>query len=187
MKRAIIIHCWGGYSGYCWYPDTQRALEAKGYEVHVPDFPDTDAPNLLTWLPTLKKIVGIPDRNTYLIGHSIGCITILRYLESLSIDQGVGGTVLVAGFNNDLGIKELSNFFETPILWGDIKQKSGHNVSIYSDNDPYVSLSYAKIFEEKLGARVIIKHKMKHFSGAKDGEEACTALPDVAESILMMR
>ena len=55
MKRAVIVHCWDGYPEYCWYPYVKKELEAKGFEVTVPAFPETDKPNLAKWLPVLQK------------------------------------------------------------------------------------------------------------------------------------
>lgn len=191
MKKAIIVHCWGGTPTDNWYKNTKRELEENGFTVTIPAFPDTDAPNLSKWLPVLQDSVKIPDEDTYLIGHSVGCITILRYLESLEEGQKVGGVVLVAGFTDDLnGVREiadeLSNFFETPLDWGKIKLGAGKFTAIHSDNDPFVDLRYAKEFEEKLDAKVIIKNAMNHFSGPIKNEPACIELTDVAESIREM-
>lgn len=46
--------------------------------------PDTNFPKLNKWLPKLKQIVDTPDENLFLVGHSIGVITILRLLESFT-------------------------------------------------------------------------------------------------------
>lgn len=186
MKRAVIVHCWDGTPNYCWYPQTKKELEEKGFKVEVPQMPETNLPKLSLWLPKLKEVVGEPDEDLYLIGHSSGCITIMRYLEQLSSDLMIGGVVLVAGFTDDLGYKELSNFFETPINFEKIKQHCKNFVAINSDNDPYVDVKYGKEFEEKLGAKLIIKHNMGHFSGPVDNEESCTNLPDVANEALKM-
>ncbi len=183
MKRAIIVHCWGGSPEYCWYPSVKKELEGKGFQVEVPAMPDTDKPNLHTWLPKLKETVGRADKDTFLIGHSAGCITILRYLESLPDGEEIGGAVLVAGFLDDLGFAELKNFFETPIDFEKIKAKCKNFVAIMSDNDPYVPLDRAATLKEKLGAEVIIKHGMNHFSGPVDKEESCVELPDVVSVI----
>lgn len=186
MKRVIIIHCWEGYPNYCWYPQTKKELEAKGFEVEVPEMPETENPKLSGWLAKLKEVIGSPDEGLYLVGHSVGVITILRYLDTLKDDQKIGGAVFVAGFSDDLGYKELSNFFETPINFEKIKEKAKKFVAIHSDNDPYVDLKYGEIFKEKLGAEVIIKNNMGHFSGEVDNEESCTYLPDVTEAIVKM-
>jgi hypothetical protein len=46
MKRAVILHCWGGKSDYAWYPWAKTELEKQGYQVTVPDMPNTDNPKL---------------------------------------------------------------------------------------------------------------------------------------------
>lgn len=187
MKRAIIVHCWEAYPDYCWYPYVKKELEAKGYQVQVPAFPDTENPKLDKWLPTLQEIVGEPDEELFLIGHSLGCATIMRYLETLNDANRIGGVVFVAGFNENVGFEEIQTFFETPIDLEKIKAKSKNGfVAIHSDDDPYVDLRYADVFKEKLGAEIIIKHNAKHFSGAIEGEEACLQLPDVVSSIEKM-
>ena len=148
--------------------------------------PETEAPKLSLWLPKLQEAIGTPDEELYLIGHSAGCITILRYLEKLPPGVKVGGVVLVAGFTDDLGYEELKNFFTTAVPLADIREKAKGFVVIHSDNDPFVDLKFADIFKEKLGAEVIIKHNAKHFSGARDKEESCTSLPEVAQAVLRL-
>ncbi len=186
MKRAIIVHCWSGRREYCWYPYAKRELEARGFDVLVPAMPETDAPKLSLWLPELRRVVGAPDNDTFLIGHSIGCATIMRYLESLSEGETIGGAVLVAGFTDNLGFEELRNFFETPLDFEEMKKHCPKFVTIHSDNDPYVPLHHSDILKEKLDAKTIIQHNAGHFSGAVDNEAACTELPDVVSSVLEM-
>jgi hypothetical protein len=183
MKRAIIVHCWSGYPEYCWYPYVKKELEAKGFQVIVPAFPETDAPQQQKWVPFLADIVGTPDEDTYLIGHSIGCATILRYLESLGGSQKIGGAVLVAGFTEDLGFDELKNYFTTPINFAEIKTHCPKFMSIHSDNDPFVDIKFAEILQKELSAKEIIKHNLGHFSGTVDEETSCVELPDVVEAI----
>ena len=180
MKRVVIIHCWGGYPEYCWYPSVKRELEREKFQVTVPAFPETKAPKLKAWLPKLREVVGEPNEKTFLVGHSVGCITILRYLESLSQDQKMGGIVLVAGFTDNLGFGELNNFFTTPVDFKEIKKHCPKFIAIHSDNDPYVPLKHGDIFKEKLGAKVIIRHNAGHFSGEEDN---CVELPEVVSNI----
>ncbi len=184
MKRAIIVHCWEGYPEYCWYPYVKKQLEEKGFDVKVPEFPETDAPKQNKWVPYLAEAVGKPDENSFLIGHSIGCATIFRYLETLAENEKVGGVVLVAGFTDNLGYEEIKNFFETPLDFVKIKNRVKNGfVAIFSDNDPHVDLKNADVLKEKLGAEIIIKNNMGHFSGAIEGEKSCLELPDAVESI----
>lgn len=187
MKRAIIVHCWEGYPEFGWYPRAKKELEAKGFSVLVPEFPETDAPKKYLWVPYLAEKIGKPDEDLYLIGHSVGCITILRYLEKLKSGEKIGGVVLVAGYTDDLGFEELESFFQTPIDFENIKNKASNGfVAIHSDNDPYVPLKHTDIFKEKLGAEIIIKHNMGHFSDPANEDDLCLELPEVVDSVLKM-
>lgn len=186
MKKVVIVHCWDGYPEYCWYPQTKKELEAKGFSVVVPEMPETNLPKLSLWLPKLKEVVGEPNQDLYLVGHSAGVITILRYLEQLKNKQKVGGVVMVAGFTDNLGSEELKNFFESPIDFERIKLKSKYFVAIHSDNDPYVPLKHGDILKDKLGSKLIVKHDMGHFSGPVDDTKSITSLPEVSAAILEM-
>lgn len=185
MKRAIVVHCWGGYPDYCWYPWVKEKLEKNGFEVEIPSFPDTDEPKFEAWLKKIKEVAGDPSEDLYLIGHSLGCITIMRYLEDLDESQKVGGVVLVAGFSEDIGYPEIKSFLQKPVDYQKVKNSVKNQiVAIFSDNDPHVDLKFKDIFEEKLGAKTIVKHDAGHFSGpVEEGEKMCNELPEVIESI----
>ncbi len=58
--------------------------------------PSPSAPKIEEWVNKLKELVPNPDNETVFIGHSIGCQTILRYLEQLNLKTKVRKVVLVA-------------------------------------------------------------------------------------------
>jgi len=184
MKRVIIAHCWEGYPDYCWYPYVKKELEERGFKVVIPEFPETELPQLAKWLPKITEAVGELNEDVYLIGHSVGCVTILRYLEGLKGDQKVGGVVFVAGFTDSLGFEELKNFFVSPIDFESIKKRAGGFVAIHSDDDPFVPLEHGEIFKERLNAELIIKSDAGHFSGPVDDEKSCLELPEVVDSVV---
>lgn len=183
-KRVFIVHGWEGSPKGSWRPWLKRKLEEEGFKVSVPQMPDTMNPTMDKWVQYLAKMVERPDEDCYFIGHSLGCITILRYLETLKENQKVGGVVFVAGFSHDLDFEgykgELSSFFQTPINWGKIKKHCNKFVAIHSDDDPYVPLEHNAIYKEKLGAESIIMRNMKHFSG----DDGIMELPIALESLL---
>ena len=184
MKRAIIVHCWGGNPDYAWYPWLKKGLEAKGYTVAVPEMPDTEEPTLEKWLPVLKKAVDTPDEELLLIGHSLGCITIMRYLESLKEGQKIDKAILVAGFTDQLGYSELDSFFMKLIDFPKIKKRAKNGFAIIqSDNDPYVPMQYAERLKQELDASLTVKHGAKHMSGPVDEEESCLELPEVLKAV----
>jgi predicted alpha/beta hydrolase family esterase len=175
MKKAFLVHGWGGSSESSWRPWLKKELEKKGFSVSVPAMPDTEHPKMDAWVKQLAKTVGTPGKDCYFVGHSLGCITILRYLESLK--GKVGGVVLVAGFSDNLGFKEIDSFFVKPLDWEKIRSRCRRFVAIHSITDRYVPLRHGKIFRDKLGAETIVVKKMGHFSRVKE-------LPVVLEAVM---
>jgi len=184
MKRAIIVHCWGGKPEYAWYPSVKHGLEAKGYQVIVPAMPETDFPKQDVWMPYLAEIIGVPDDELVLIGHSIGTVTIMRYLESLPEATRIGKAILVAAFTDPIGFRELENFFVKPLDFGAIRLKTNNGFTlIQSDNDPYVAAQYGTRLKEELGAKLIIKRRAYHMSGDIDDESAYLELAEVLDEL----
>lgn len=169
-KRVIIVHGWGGSPESDWMPWAKKELESKGYKVIVPAMPDTDYPKIEKWSPYLAEIISTSREDDILIGHSIGCQTILRYLESLPKNQKVDKVIMVAGFTTLKNLTEeeipiAKPWLEAPIDFAKVKQHANSFTAIFSDNDPVVPLEKnKKIFEEKLGAQIFIEHNKGHFN-----------------------
>ena len=141
MQRVFIVHRWSGGPNDDWRPWLKKKLEERGYEVFVPEMPDTEVPVIEKWLSHLRDVVGTPDANTYFIGHSIGCQTILRYLQT--INTKVGGAVFVAGWFNlenleDDEVKGVARpWIETPVDFEKIRSVLPTSVLLISKDDPY--------------------------------------------------
>ena len=180
-KRAFLIHGWEGSPKKQWFPWLQEQLEKSGFKVFVPAMPNTMHPKMSEWLQTLAKSIGKPDEECYFVGHSLGCVTILRYLETLKLKQKIGGVVFIAGFSDDLGFKELRNFFTKPIEWEKIIRHCKKFVAIHGDKDKWVPLKHAQIFAEKLNADVVIKPGSGHF-----GDLGMKVFPEALEFTLKM-
>lgn len=180
-KRVFVIHGWGGSPDGGWKPWLKEKLEKKGFAVVMPQMPDPEFPKMEEWVGTLAALVGKPDENTFLVGHSLGVVCALRYLEMLKGREKIGGAVLVAGLAMDTGIPELKSFFpQKSYNWAEIKKHCGKFITINSDNDYYIPLSHGEEFRKKLGAGLIIKHKHGHFSSG----DGFTELPVLLECVL---
>ncbi len=185
-KRVFIVHCWGGGPGDHWYPWLKKELEARGFSVTVPQMPNTDKPEINSWISHLRGVVGEPDENTYLVGHSVGCQTILRYIEQAA---PVGGAVCVGGWFELAGVEDgeetaiVKPWLETPLSSEAVRAKVGRLVAIFSKNDPHVSLGLnRKVFKKEFGAEIIVERKKGHFL-ADDGVKE---LPAVLDAVLKM-
>lgn len=133
--------------------------------------PNTNHPLASEWVAKLAETVGIPTEDTYLVGHSLGCITILRYLENLDESQTIGGVVFIAGFGERFPKYQSGShdtFFEHTLNWPQIQDHCNNFVAIHSEDDPGVNAEQLDLFEDKLGAKVIRERGFGHF-GSADG------------------
>ena len=169
-NKVILVHGWEGSSDQDWRPWLKYKLERHGYEVVVPQMPDSMHPAMMSWVKKLAESVGETDQDVYFVGHSLGCIAILRFLENVRPDLSIRGSILVAGFGEDLHYDgyegELSSFFSTTLDWDRIKARCLKFVSVHSSNDKWVDISNSELFEKRLGAKKIIMDNMGHFSGS---------------------
>ena len=188
QKRVFIIHGWSGYPKEGWFPWLKKELEKNGLTILVPKMPHTDHPKINEWVSQLKKLVGKIDKNTYFVGHSIGCQTILRYFESLNGNQKIGGVVFVAGWFTLMNLetneeKEIAKpWLGEPINVNKIKKQLNNMVAIFSDNDSVVPKENQKMFKNKLGAQIIVEHNKGHFSG----DDGIIKLPSALKALLEM-
>jgi len=186
FKKAILVHGWEGDPDNNWFPWLKQELINRGYEVVAPQLPDSDHPKLEPWVNTLTKATGEVDEQTIFIGHSLGCQTILRYLEKLPADKKVGTVICVAGFFYLVNLEgpeqeaEAKAWLDIPINTEKIKNQISRIVAILSDNDPWVLAEENKLnFEQKLGAEVLILNGRGHFDDDVNTKE----LPEILKFI----
>ena len=172
QPKVFLVHGWGGSPTNCWFPWLKKELEQRGFSVSALAMPHPDRPTIKDWVTHLSSAVGTPDTDTYLVGHSMGCQTIARYLEQLPEGTTVGGAVFVAGF-----FKRLTNvgtdaaeqavereWLQTPLDLQQIKTHLKQRVAIFSDADQWVPLDNQDDFKNLLGSKIIIEHAKRHFS-----------------------
>ncbi len=171
MKRVFIIHGWGGSPNDNWLPWIKFELQKLELDVFVPEMPDTENPTIEKWVSHLSNMVGIPDAGTYFIGHSIGCQTTLRYLETINV--GVGGAIFVAGWFNLKNMesedeKEIARpWIDTKIDIGKIKNVLSKSTLIISDNDDYGAFEENRQKFGEFVTKEIILHNVEHITGPK--------------------
>ena len=186
IKRVFIVHRWDGTSKSDWYPWLKKELEKREFKVEVPEMPNTSKPKINDWVAHLKKVVGELDDETYFIGHSIGCQTIMRFLEKENYNGKIGKIIFVAGWfklDNLEGeeVEAIANpWTNTPIDFSKVKPKLSKLTVFLSTNEPYGFVEEnTRTFKEKLNAKVVIKEDKGHFT-----EDDCISkLPEVLNEI----
>jgi len=188
MKTAYLIHGWSGKPDdpiLAWLRDE---LERTGWTVVAPEMPDRHEPKIESWVGALNAIVK-PTAETVLVGHSVGCQAVMRYLAQTPPGTRIAGLVLIAPWMqlDEETIREegpesvaiAKPWVETPIDFSAIKVRTAQTVAIFSDDDPFVPLAQKELFERELGARTIVEQGMGHFSRGDGVRE----VPSVLEAV----
>lgn len=174
MKRIILIHGWSANSHANWLPWLKSELQKRGHEVVVPDMPDTDSPLPEKWVNYLAKIIGTPDQDTYLIGHSMGCQTILKYLETTPTP--IGGALFVAGwfYLENIEDEDERKFAD---LWTNvhidihkIKKVLPKSTLIISDNDDWGAVEKNKKKFSEFVTKEVVLHNKGHITNLQHQE-----------------
>lgn len=183
VKRVFIVHRWGGTPNSDWYPWLTQQLQKEKLEVVTPQLPNTDEPILEKWVPALSAAIGKPNQDTFLVGHSMGCQTIARYLEVAPVP--IGGAVFVAGYFKrltGLTIDEqvvADKWLRTPLDLRKVRRNLPASIAIFSDNDPYVPLENKDEFEKQLNSKIVVEQNMHHYTD----DNGIIKLPSVLNSL----
>jgi predicted alpha/beta hydrolase family esterase len=178
MKRAYLIHGWGGNGSGGWFDWLKQELPKRGFSVESFNMPNTDFPKIEEWVGYLEKKIPLEDidEETYFVGHSVGCQTIIRFLEKLHKNKRVGGCVFVAGWFDLINLEpeeiEIAHpWINSEIHFERVLEHCSNFLAIFSTNDPYVHLDEAEKFRKELGAKIIIKKNMEHFNNVLEISE----------------
>ncbi|MDE1856589.1 MAG: serine hydrolase family protein [Candidatus Micrarchaeota archaeon] len=192
-NRAFIVHGWNGRTDEGWFPWLKAQLTARGFAVSIPPMPNPERPAITEWVRALSEAVGVPDESTYLVGHSLGCQAILRYLAELRGPVKIGGAVLVAGwaFSRKAPFSEdeekerelMSSWLNTPIDWLAAVSHCNGFAGILSDDDPFVPFEETRdVLRKNLGAEIIVEQGRGHLSE----ENRVFELQSVLDTVLKM-
>ena len=185
MKKVFMIHGFNGEPNGGWRPWLMGELAKNDIYACALPMPTPDVPVKSEWIKTINEAVGVPTKEIFLIGHSLGVPAILRYLEDLDKDSKIGGVVLVSGLAfviKEDGYEQVNTFLEGSFDFDHIKNVCNNFVIIHGDNDTNVPLSDAEELSKKLACDLIIIPNGGHLNGSA----GCYKLPEALDSLLKM-
>ncbi|NHN85867.1 serine hydrolase family protein [Acetobacter musti] len=155
-RHYVIVHGYTANPEANWFPWLREQLERAGARVSVPAMPSPHAPVTESWDATLRDLLPRLSDDVVLIGHSLGCITILRYLMSRPPAETAGGYVLVSGFDRRLStLPELEAFTDIALDYDALRRRAAFRVSVFSDNDAIVDPSVSRDLAKALRTEVM--------------------------------
>jgi hypothetical protein len=205
MKNNVFIfHGTGGYPEENWFPWLRQQLESEGCQVAVPKFPHSkellaeaclkvvvlqfpspEKPILEDWINKFDEYKSSINKDTILIGHSLGGLFLLRVLERL--ETPVKAAVFVSASAGVKPIKfyqgdyDFAGGFEFD--WAKIKKSARYFEAFHSDTDKMVCLGNGEELAKRLGVELNIIPNAGHLN-AKAGYTKFPELLDKLNLIL---
>ena len=171
MNKIYIVHCWDGGKDDGWYPWLDKELSNEYNTVYRFNMPNTATPKIDEWVSFLNKKVDKLDEKTYFIGHSIGCQTIMRYLQTKDVCK-IGGILFVApwlelldeAISDEESYNTAKPWLTENIDFEKIKKITDNIHCIFSDDDYFVSIEQKEKFEKLLNAKTVVVKGKGHIS-----------------------
>jgi len=177
----VIFHGYGATPEDHWFGWLAAQLEAEGICVTIPRLPYPLDPDPEKWEEAVRASLGHPDEHTIVVAHSLGCLSVLRYLAALPGAWRLGALVLVSGFFDPLpALPELDGFIGDGCDVAGLSDHIGRVVVIRSDDDSIVPPAHTDRLARELGTSARVVPGAGHFLAA----EGVTELPIVRDAIL---
>ena len=167
MKNYFIIHGSYGNPYKNWIPWLKSQLSKRRLNCIVPNFPSPYKQDYESWSKILKAYleIGCISEETTFITHSLGGIFIIKFLIDNKVR--IKRIITVAGFNN-IKFEEDNSLYDSFYIEDkklkDLTKYCVEKICIYSDNDPYVSISDAESFSKNIEAEKVLIHNAGHFN-----------------------
>ncbi|MFZ6185056.1 alpha/beta hydrolase [Nannocystis pusilla] len=178
MPRLLVVPRWAGTPRsdfYPWLVDSLAAAPGRPFDpVVVADLPNPGTPRLDTWPPAIARLLGDdPDvlRDTFVLGHSVGCQALLHALAALPAGSRVAGMLAVAGWWS------VDEPWPTILPWQDnlpdlarVRAAVPRLTVLLSDGDPFTRdhQANAVLWRERLGAEVEVVPGARHFNASQE-------------------
>ena len=165
--KVYILHGYGAGPNDHWFQWLRKELRQKNVPAEIIQFPDSSNPKLDEWISTLHEKIGEIDQDTFIVVHSLGCVTFLKYLQEKLENKGdidIGGMMLVSGLLKKLPkLPELDAFVEPKINIERIKSTTDFVTVVGAKDDPIVPYHHIKDLAISLDAQLIGLDDGGHF------------------------
>lgn len=161
MKKALFLQSWYSKVTDHWYPWLEKELQKKSYKTYFPDLAEMrkDIPNMAKLIAEIESMK-ILDKDTTIIGHSLGTLLAMRLAEKYPLKE----LVLVSGWDFDDLTEGHKLFWKTKTDHSAIKRNVSKIFVVHSDNDPYITAAQAVDMSKRLNGEFLLIKKLGHFT-----------------------
>ncbi len=179
--RIILVHGLNASPEKNFHPWLAGELRDRGFEVIVPELPLTISQEEGFQLPiiveSMKDQIGYVKNDDIFLGHSLGALVILQYLEAVEMTQTPRAVVLV-GAPWKISRPELRRLFVEDLDAEVLMWKAREYVIVHSKDDSIVPFEHGEKLAQQLKARLVETQADGHFM-----EEKHPVLLEVLEEI----
>ncbi|MCF2874069.1 MULTISPECIES: RBBP9/YdeN family alpha/beta hydrolase [unclassified Tenacibaculum] len=160
--KIYLIHGYTASPTSNWFPSFKKELLNENVEIIILDMPNSKEPKFKEWANHMEKMIINDSENTIFIGHSLGCVTVLNYLNS-NKQKNIKGLFLISGFVDETPIPELEEFIQPTLDYQYIINSTKNRIAISAKDDDIIPFQYSKRMANKLDAKFILLNEGKHF------------------------
>lgn len=166
--RIILVHGFNATPEMNFHPWLRDELHTAGFEVVAPQLPlsSMETMDLPTIIETMKKEIGFLKNDDILLGHSLGALVILQYLEAVEMTETPRAVFLVAA-PWKVSRPELRQLFVDDLDADVLMWKSREFVVIHSTDDKLVPIEHGRKLADQLRARLIETTTDDHYMGER--------------------
>ncbi|WP_420553077.1 RBBP9/YdeN family alpha/beta hydrolase [Tenacibaculum aiptasiae] len=160
--KIYLIHGYTASKNSNWFPSFKKELQNENIDVIILEMPNSKNPQFEEWINHMEETITGDNENTIYIGHSLGCVAVLNYLN-INKKNAVKGLFLISGFVDETPIPELEQFIQPKLDYEYITNLTENRIAISAKNDDIIPYEYSKRMANKLNAKFILLDKGKHF------------------------
>ncbi len=183
--KIFIVHGYMASVDSHWFPWLQEKLSALGASAKIVQLPQPNHPDAEEWAAALREQIGRVDANTYIVAHSLGCISSLLYLQQHPdrVQSQLGGAILVSGFAESLAaLPELNPFMHAPLNDERLVSAIRERAVIAARNDEIVPVEASRQLAQRLDAELHELERGGHFLDS----DGFTEFPLALELVIKM-
>lgn len=175
-SRLFIVHGYQAHPQKHWFQ--WLCQQFPDIDSHIVALPESHMPNLQDWQQALQQAIGEVDAQTYIVAHSLGCVTTLHFLSQQAPTVKLGGLLLVAGFAEKLTLlPELDEFNQQVLPWEFLRNLSLNTMVLLSEDDADVLPAATVRLSQNLQAALIRLQGYGHFTQ----QDGCVVLPEAKQ------
>lgn len=164
--KVFLVHGFEGVPNGGWRSWLMSEFSKLDVYACSLSMPTPGEPVLSEWLEEIKRVVDRnPNDDIYLVGHSLGGTSVLRFAEMYNFPN-VKGLVSVSAPCTKTKNEKTVEFLEKDFDFKTIKERVGKIAVIHGDNDPLVPLANAEKIAQETGGKLIVIPNGGHLNGS---------------------